>query len=232
MNFTYMEASMKRFKITDLFIGIIFTLLFISLAVVVTINFRPLYYMDIDVLHIQEDSGLVRSDIVNNYNTLIDYCSPFFTGALEFPTLAASANGLTHFEEVKNIFVSFYYIGAITMVLGIIIIIQKAKNKDYSYLLVSGISAIVLPTILGIIFFLDFDRAFIAFHEMFFKNNYWIFDPSTDPVIYILPETFFLHCALLIVFLVLLLSIIFIMFYFWERQHLSIKYRKNKGLKF
>ncbi|MHB8131340.1 MAG: lipoprotein intramolecular transacylase Lit, partial [Mobilitalea sp.] len=64
------------------------------------------------------------------------------------------------------------------------------------------------------------------------KNDYWLFDPSTDPVITILPDTFFLHCALLIILIVLVFSIIFLVTYFWKKQHLSIKYRKNKGLRF
>ena len=47
--------------------------------------------------------------------------------------------------------------------------------------------------------------AFAAFHALFFpgKDN-WLFDPATDPVIGILPETFFLRCAVLILALLLL----------------------------
>ncbi|MDF2943437.1 MAG: hypothetical protein K0S01_2295 [Herbinix sp.] len=226
-----MEVNMKRFKITDLLIGIIFTLLFISLAVVITINFRPLYYMDINLLNIEADSGFSKNVILENYNALIDYSSPFFKEALVFPTLAASASGLQHFIEVKNIFTSFYVLGAITLILGIIIIIQKSKKNDFSYLLVSAITAIILPSLLGFFLFLDFDRAFVIFHKIFFKNDYWLFDPSTDPVITILPDAFFLHCALLIILIVLLFSILFISVYFWKKRRLSIKYRRNKGLK-
>lgn len=223
---------MKHFKFTDILIGIIFTLLFISLAVVATINFRPLYYIDIDLLHIEETSGLSKDVILNNYNALIDYCSPFFKGGLVFPTLAASANGLQHFTEVKNIFTGFYILGAVTLVLGILILIHKSKIKDISYLPVTSITAIVLPLILGVYLMIDFDRAFVLFHKLFFKNDYWLFDPSTDPVITILPDTFFLHCALLIIIIVLLFSIIFFLVYLWKKQHTGIKYRKNKGLRF
>lgn len=223
---------MRRFKITDLFIGIIFTLLFISLAVVITINFRPLYYMDIKALNIEEASGLTKDVIRENYNALIDYSFPLYQGSLSFPSLSASTSGLQHFAEVKNIFTSFYIIGAITLVLGIIIIVQKAKNKDFSFLLVSAIMAIILPLILGIYMYLDFDRAFVIFHKIFFKNDLWLFDPATDPVITILPDTFFLHCAIMIILLVLLNSAIFISIYFWKRKRFSIKYRKNRGLKF
>ena len=46
---------------------------------------------------------------------------------------------------------------------------------------------------------LDFDRAFVAFHALFFpgKDN-WLFDPAQDQIINILPQEFFRSCAILI----------------------------------
>lgn len=221
---------MKRLRISDFLYGIIFTLLFISIAVVITINFRPLYYMDINLLHIEE-SGYGKAEIKENYDALIDYSSPFFTGELKFPTLEASDSGLQHFAEVKNIFTSFYIIGAVTLLLGIIIIVQKTKAKEYGYLLASAITAIVLPSILGIFLTVNFDATFYIFHKIFFRNDYWIFDPITDPVITILPDTFFLHCAVMIIAIVLIFCAIFLGVYFRNRQHAGIKYRSNRGLR-
>ncbi len=222
---------MKRFKITDLLIGVLFTLLFISIAVVVTINFRPLYYIDISLLHIEETSGLNRELIKENYNALIDYSSPFFQGELRFPSLPASEHGLIHFEEVKNIFTAFYLMGVVTLVVGIIIVIRKTKNNDHHYLLVSSITAIALPTLLALLLSIDFDRAFVVFHKLFFNNDYWLFDPATDPVILILPDTFFLHCALMIIVLVILMSLLFLAAFLWKKRYSGIRYRKNRGLK-
>ncbi|HWT75152.1 MAG TPA: TIGR01906 family membrane protein [Mobilitalea sp.] len=221
----------KRFKFTDLLIGLIFTLLFISIGVVITINFRPLYYMDVNLLNIEADSGYSKADILNNYNTLIDYSSPFFKGDLKFPTLPASASGLEHFKEVKNIFTYFYILGAITLVPAIIIIVVKAKKKDISYLLVSSIMAVVVPLILGIFMMINFDETFILFHKLVFHNNYWLFDPTTDPVITILPDTFFMHCAIMIIFIVVLLSVIFFLIYNWKKRHIGIHNRKLKSLR-
>ncbi len=223
---------MRRFKITDLLIGIIFTLFFISIAVVITVNFRPLYYLDINLLHIADTSGLSQDVIRENYDALIDYSFPFFQGPLQFPTLPSSENALIHFSEVKDIFTSFYILGMITLVIGMVIIIQKRKSNDFSYLLVSSITAVVLPSILAIFLAINFDRAFVLFHKLFFKNDYWLFDPTTDPVITILPDTFFMHCALLMIVIVVLFSIAFLTVYLWKKQHSGIKFRKLKGLKF
>ena len=46
---------------------------------------------------------------------------------------------------------------------------------------------------------IDFQRMFLLFHRVFFSNDYWIFDPDADEIINILPEQFFMHCALIVV---------------------------------
>ena len=63
----------------------------------------------------------------------------------------------------------------------------------------ASILALVLPLVLGALAALDFDRAFVIFHSLFFpgKTN-WIFDWRTDPIILVLPQDFFMHCAMLI----------------------------------
>ena len=45
---------------------------------------------------------------------------------------------------------------------------------------------------------IDFNKAFVLFHKLFFSNDDWLFDPATDEVITILPEEFFMQCAVLI----------------------------------
>lgn len=222
---------MKKLKVTDFFIGCILTLLLISFAVVITINFRPLYYLDINLLNIPESSGYPREEIKANYDALIDYSSPFFAGELSFPTLPASDNGLQHFKEVKNIFNFFYVLAAITFVISVIIIQYKRKRKDHSYLLASSITAIVLPSLVAIALAIDFDTAFVVFHKIFFNNDYWLFNPTTDPVISILPATFFLHCALLIIFIIILGSFILALTYNHLRKNFHIKYRKIENLR-
>lgn len=49
---------------------------------------------------------------------------------------------------------------------------------------------IIIPSMLGFVVALDFNNAFIIFHKLVFRNDFWIFDYHSDPVIRILPETF------------------------------------------
>lgn len=197
----------KSFKVSDFIISIVFTLLIISLGVIFTVNFRPLYYFDLGFLSISERSGYDVDLIKRNYDALIDYNSPFYKGELNFPDLDSSPQGLQHFVEVKDIFMAFYFIAFFAIIACILIIIYKRKQKDYKYLLVSSVSAIVIPIVVTIIAASNFDRTFVLFHKIFFRNDYWIFNPKLDPVINILPQTFFMHALILIIVFILLGSL-------------------------
>ncbi len=189
-------------------LALILTLTIISVSVVFTLAFRPLYYLDISALNIPEESGYSEEEIRENYDVLIDYNMSFGGGRLEFPSLAMSEPGRIHFEEVRAIFNLFKYIAMAGAVLSIAGIVFCIRRREYRYLKLTSILAVALPAVLGILVALNWDWAFVTFHHLAFNNDYWIFDLATDPVITILPDTFFMHCALMILVCVALGSII------------------------
>lgn len=60
---------------------------------------------------------------------------------------------------------------------------------------------------------LNWDQFFVKFHELFFNNDYWIFDETTDPVITLLPDGYFMHCALMILAIIFLSSLLSFILY-------------------
>ena len=60
-----------------------------------------------------------------------------------------------------------------------------------------------LPAVFGLAIAVNWEGFFVAFHRLMFDNDYWIFDAATDPVITILPDAFFMHCALMILAIIL-----------------------------
>ena len=94
-----------RHSIKQLLTAFALTFCIISISVIITLNFRPLYYFDIDYFNLVEKTGYSEEIIRENYNTLIDYNNFFYKDALEFPSLPMSEQGRIHFIEVKNIFV-------------------------------------------------------------------------------------------------------------------------------
>ena len=202
----------------DIGIGIIGTIFLISLGLVFAINFRFLYYADIDWFQIEKLSGLSVPVIKQNYNTLIDYCSPFYQGELQFPSLTASEAGLSHFAEVKDLFHIFYITLVASLFVLFIAFISKIRKGQYRFLLVTSITAIVLPIITLIGCAINFSKAFTLFHKIFFRNDNWLFDPATDPIITILPEEFFLQCAIVIIVTVFLGSLILYLSYRHKKE--------------
>ena len=62
--------------------------------------------------------------------------------------------------------------------------------------------------------YLDFSKAFIIFHKIFFRNNYWIFDESLDPIIKVLPEEVFIIYAIVILILILVFIVAYKIYYY------------------
>lgn len=200
----------------DIVLALLLTICIICFAVIVTVFFKQLYYFDIDYLNIAKYTGLSKDVIKENYDILIQYQSIFFQGDLNMPDFVMSTTGRIHFEEVKRVFEVIQITFIVTGILSSIMIYQNMKQKEYRFLQLTSIFSVGIPTIIGFFAALDFDKAFVIFHNIVFRNNYWIFDYTTDPVITILPESFFMHCFMMIIFIVIFISVV--MYWLYKKK--------------
>lgn len=138
-------------------------------------------------------TGLTLDEVLQNYRAVMSYLSPFSSGDFTLPTLAFSAGGARHFADCKPIFNAVYMLRALSAVLWGVAIKRRVLSRGV--LTVSGAVTLLLPVAIGFGCAVDFDAAFTLFHKIFFQNDLWLFDPKTDPVIDILPQEFFLACA-------------------------------------
>ena len=182
-------------------------LFIISAAVTITLNFRPLYYHDISALKIEETSGFSKKMIKDNYDELIDYNQFFRSGKLKL-TMPMSKEGRIHFAEVKRIFVCVEILCIVTLILSCFLIKRQIAGRNFDFLKSASIMTVLLPSVVGILCAVNWDSAFILFHKIMFRNNYWLFDEAADPVIMILPDEFFLHCAVMIILLIFIGSLL------------------------
>lgn len=206
-----MEKHSGRKKIltgSNVLAGLILMCCVITLSVTIVLNFRPLYYMDVKLLHISESSGYSEQEIRRNYDALIDYNNLTYRGELVFPTMPLSETARIHFREVKNVFAVFEYGAILTLLLSIVLIVWKRRRKQYGYLAVAAAGAVGLPAVLGLLIAVNWQWFFVTFHELVFRNDYWLFDPVQDPIITVLPDAFFMHCALMILGLAALGSLV------------------------
>lgn len=136
-----------------------------------------------------------------------------------------------HMEDVKNLFLgglkirTIVWIGA--AVLLIVLAIKKAALGNLlwkAYSVALGVFFAAL-TFLGVAFAIDFTACFTVFHEIFFTNDLWMFDPASDYMIRMLPEGFFsdMVMRIVIIFVGLLLAVWAALF-LWK---FTVKKREN-----
>ncbi|NBI65755.1 TIGR01906 family membrane protein [Pseudoflavonifractor sp. 60] len=201
---------MKIRKLLSLLLSVLIALVVLTGSIAMPLLCRSFYYAHIGPMGL-EDWGLTRAEIETAYNEMMDFClgkrEDFSAGVLAF-----SQSGADHFADVRGLFLLDLRVLKISvMALGFLLgwcMVGKVRPHRFldrgpgfwaaaglgvSFLAVGGLAA------------LDFDRAFVIFHSIFFpgKDN-WIFDWQTDPIILFLPQDFFRNCALLILGLLLL----------------------------
>ncbi|MDU4861852.1 MAG: TIGR01906 family membrane protein [Terrisporobacter othiniensis] len=197
---------MKR--LLNILISFSLAIFIISGSVILGLRCKSLYYYDVKELNISKMSGFTEEEIKQNYDYLIDYNLNKNVGEFHLPTIKYSKEGKIHFEEVRNIFQivkKVFYISGLISVLGVILSI---KNKNIKFLNTASIMTILLPIITAIPLMINFNYFFIKFHETVFSNDYWIFDPSIDPVINMLPQDVFFHIGIFILAIILIISIL------------------------
>lgn len=210
----YIIQKPEKYNWTNIPVGIFFAVTCLAIGLALAINLRPLYTLSIGRYGVEAESGLSPVVIKENYNALIDYCSPFFKGELSFPSLRSSASGLSHFAECKQIFNGIYIAGAIALVLTVISFIIKRYSGDYKHFRACAVITAALPILVGTFALINFDALFLIFHKVTFSNDDWLFDPETDPIINLLPESYFLDCALVIVAVMLIGAAVCLILYF------------------
>ena len=152
---------------------------------------------------------LSTQQITENYRAVIAYCLLPWVDEFTIPHLPFSAAGAQHFVEAKALFQGFIAAGLVgAVVSGLLLWRNWRRRRAWGGWIVGGAAIIVTIVTLGVIFLIDFDRAFVVFHEIAFGNDLWIFDPRVDPIINYLPESLFMANAFAILALMVIGSLV------------------------
>lgn len=194
----------KKNTAKHIIMALVCVLFIICLSVTLTVMFRPIYYWDIQHLEIGQRYNIPEEICRLNYDVLIDYNLAWGPEVLEFPNFKMSESGRIHFEEVKVIFVACQYmaVAGLLLFLGRIWWQKRCGDLDFRWLRWTGWVALAIVAAVGSLVAINWDLAFVLMHKVLFHNDLWIFDWRTDPIILILPDTFFMHCGILIMVLV------------------------------
>ena len=178
-------------------------LFLLTASIGLPIYIRPFYYTHIGAFDLEARSGYSEEQIRQAYDEVLDYLTlpgkEFGTGELPH-----SADGEAHFEDCK---VLFDLNASILLISGAILAMLFVMRRrwgayrlgKHSAYLWAAVLSLAAPIVIGALAAMDFDRAFVIFHSIFFpgKTN-WVFDWFADPIIRVLPQEFFRNCAILI----------------------------------
>ena len=179
-------------------------LFFLSLSILLTIYLAWIFYpMEIQWLNLTDCVFLQPQTIRYNFDILMNYLTNPFSQVLQMPDFRSSADGLHHFAVVKGLFHLAQLVALFTLP-AFAFFCKNILRKGFLSLFRSSLLGIIfLPLLIGAFgVLIGFEQFFTLFHQILFVgDNTWLFDPAKDPIILILPETFFLHAFLLFFFL-------------------------------
>lgn len=201
---------MKESKPLCALTAVLTALALLTASIAAPILCRPFYYAHIGPLRLEERTGLTENEIKTAFDEMLDYC----LGAPEFSTgvLKWSEEGKAHFTDVRGLFLLDLRVLGVSLGLLAAALLYarftgrrsaRPRGRGPGFWAGAGLGGAFL--LVGALAALDFNRAFVLFHALFFpgKDN-WLFDPAEDQIINILPQEFFRNCALLILALLVL----------------------------
>ena len=215
-------------RLASILLIITLILFILTSSIGLPIYIRGFYYAHITGMDLPNRSGYTYEEIKQAYDEVLDYLTKpgleFSSGVMPF-----SKEGAAHFADCKVLF----DLNAAVLVgsSAVLLILFFLRRKIGPYRLFhkpaafwSAILVILLPIVVGALASIDFTKAFTVFHHIFFpgKDN-WMFNPYTDAIIWVLPQDFFMHCAILIgAGVVLQASAIIVWYFLTQKTHRTI----------
>lgn len=178
-------------------------LFLLTASIGLPIYIRPFYYAHIEWYDLETRSGYSEEQIREAYDEVLDYLTlpgrEFGTGVMP-----CSHEAEHHFADCKVLFELNASILVGSACVLMLLFIMRKKWGPYrigrrSAPFWAAVLSVTAPIIIGGLAAIDFDRAFVIFHSIFFpgKSN-WLFNWYDDQIIRVLPQEFFRNCAILI----------------------------------
>ena len=203
-----MKTKSKTYTLLLIFAVAVLAL---SAAVAVPLVWRGFYYLHIDALGLPAKTGWTGEEIRAAFDEMMDFCvfrREFGTGVMKW-----SAEGRSHFADCELLFRLDFTVLAVSLAA---VLLLWHMGKEYEAVpfgnrgplfWAGAVPAVVFAAVAGLAA-LDFDRAFVIFHSLFFpgKSN-WIFNYRVDEIILVLPQVVFRNYGILIVGMLLVFCI-------------------------
>lgn len=208
------QGRLRRDKCLAALLAVAVFFFILTASIGLPIYIRPFYYAHIEALDLPGVSGFAADRIIEAYDEVLDYLTlpgrDFGTGVM-----ACSESAADHFRDCKVLFdLNAGLLLASAAVIAVLWVLRRMgrigplKLGSHGGAFWGALAAVGIPLVVGALAALDFSRAFVIFHSIFFpgKDN-WLFDWNADQIIRVLPQQFFMNCAILIGAGILVLSL-------------------------
>ncbi len=108
---------------------------------------------------------------------------------------------------------------ALLLLLGLIVMKADWKRLLPKAYLRAVLVLLIVSVFLAVAFTVNFTQCFTIFHEIFFDNDLWMFNPSEDYMIRMLPEGFFSDMVVRIGTMFLgMVTVLGVIFIIWRKD--------------
>jgi len=161
-------------------------------------SFKELTYSNAyNEYNIENITGKTHSELMGITNDLLVYLRG--NAGDEILELNFNEREILHMRDVQVLFKYGFILKYISIIVSILIIgfflIKREKDILGIYMYKGLFLNWIIAVLLIVMIYLDFNKYFTYFHEIFFTNDLWLLDPNTDLLIQMLPEEFFITMA-------------------------------------
>ena len=119
---------------------------------------------------------------------------------------------IIHMEDVQVLFIWGMHIrnaALIVLLIGIgVLIALKALRQFVRINQITSIAVLAITLLIALLSSLNFDSAFDIFHDIFFRNDLWLFHSPYDRLVIMLPQAFFADISFSIFLLFTVLMVV------------------------
>ncbi|MDO4856036.1 MAG: TIGR01906 family membrane protein [Limosilactobacillus gorillae] len=141
--------------------------------------------------------GVSQHLVDHDYLRILGYLQlPGIKGAMTLDYLPTDGKVIRHFRDVRNLFLMAEGL-TLFAVVGSWWGLWWSKKHYQLWRLLSTLRRAMILILLGLLTIgLNFEPAFLWFHQHFFSNMDWLFDPKKEPLINLWPASFFMTLAI------------------------------------
>jgi integral membrane protein (TIGR01906 family) len=105
----------------------------------------------------------------------------------------------SHMADVRGVFLAFYALVAAALAALVVAGVGSRGSRWFRAAVALGAGGLAVGAVaIGGAFLLFFDTAFTLFHQLFFAQGTWTFDPATDRLVQLLPYQFWTETSVAI----------------------------------